>query len=83
MNFLVILKPLCIGEKQSQKIRNRRYIGHLKILLSFQKHIMVLISIHAGNKSNGVDQEIKNTSEYKMAIKEILLLLLTSSRLVE
>lgn len=39
-------------------------------IVEFSKTHNGLISIHAGNKSNGVDQEIKNTSEYKMAIKD-------------
>lgn len=39
-------------------------------IVSFAKNHDALISIHAGRKTNGVDEEIKNSSLFKEAIKE-------------
>ena len=39
-------------------------------IVSFARNHNALISIHAGRKTNGVDEEIKNSSLFKEAIKE-------------
>ena len=39
-------------------------------IVAFSKEHNGIISIHAGHKSNGLDSEINNKTEFKMAIKE-------------
>lgn len=39
-------------------------------IITFAKEHNALVSIHAGNKENGIDKEIKNDNQFHMAIKE-------------
>lgn len=65
-NFEVIMRR----EKAKASDSNETIYWDFNDIIDFAKKQNALISIHAGRKTNGVDEEIKNSSLFKEAIKE-------------
>jgi hypothetical protein len=57
-------------EKGKEPDSNERVYWDYEHIIEFASHHKALISIHAGSKSNGVDNRITNKLEHNQAIKE-------------
>lgn len=62
-------ESIMIRQKAKSPERDETIYWDYSDIVEFSNQKRGIISLHAGNKSNGVDEEIKNDESFKMAVK--------------
>lgn len=59
-----------LGRQKRKGTKDEDYYWDFNDILDFAKEHNAIVTIHAGNKTNGIDEQITNSLEVKEAIKE-------------